>query len=76
MQRLASTCCSVASRTRRKWQRSVASSDWTARSTGKHLGTLATGVATANLAFGDDGSTLYLTADKNLVRVRTKVKGW
>ena len=43
---------------------------------GKHLGTLATGVATANLAFGDDGSTLYITADKNLVRVRTKVKGW
>jgi len=24
--------------------------------------------------FGDDGSTLYLTADKNLVRVRTKVQ--
>ena len=45
-------------------------------SQGKHLGTLATGVATANLAFGDDGSTLYLTADKNLVRVRTKVQGW
>ena len=45
-------------------------------SQGKHLGTLATGVATANLAFGDDGSTLYITADKNLVRVRTKVKGW
>ena len=43
---------------------------------GKHLGTLATGVATANLAFGDDGSTLYLTADKSLLRVRTKVKGW
>ena len=45
-------------------------------SQGKHLGTLATGVATANLAFGDDGSTLYLTADKSLVRVRTEVKGW
>jgi gluconolactonase len=45
-------------------------------SQGKHLGTLATGVATANLAFGDDGSTLYITADKNLVRVRTKAKGW
>lgn len=43
---------------------------------GKHLGTLATGVATANVGFGDDGSTLYLTADKSLVRVRTKVKGW
>jgi gluconolactonase len=43
---------------------------------GKHLGTLATGVPTANLTFGEDGSTLYITADKNLVRVRTKVKGW
>lgn len=43
---------------------------------GKHLGTLATGVPTANLAFGDDGSTLYITADKNLVRLRTQVKGW
>jgi gluconolactonase len=45
-------------------------------SQGIHLGTLATGVATANLAFGDDGSTLYITADKSLVRVRTKVQGW
>jgi gluconolactonase len=45
-------------------------------STGKHLGTLVTGVPTANLAFGDDGSTLYITADKNLARLRTKVKGW
>jgi gluconolactonase len=41
---------------------------------GKHLGTLATGVPTANVAFGDDGSTLFITADKNLARVRTKVK--
>ncbi|MET0535536.1 MAG: SMP-30/gluconolactonase/LRE family protein [Steroidobacter sp.] len=45
-------------------------------SAGKHLGTLATGVPTANVAFGDDGSTLYITADKNLARVKTKVKGW
>lgn len=45
-------------------------------SAGKHLGTLATGVPTANVAFGDDGSTLYITADKNLARVRTRVKGW
>lgn len=45
-------------------------------SAGKHLGTLATGVPTANLAFGEDGSTLYITADKNLARLRTKVKGW
>lgn len=41
---------------------------------GKHLGTLATGVPTANVAFGDDGSTLFITADKNLARVRTKAK--
>ena len=43
--------------------------------TGKHLGTLATGVPTANCGFGDDGSTLYITADKNLVRIKTKSKG-
>ena len=43
--------------------------------TGKHLGTLATGVPTANVGFGDDGSTLYITADKNLVRVKTTTKG-
>jgi gluconolactonase len=42
---------------------------------GKHLGTLATGEATANCAWGDDGSTLYITADMYLCRVRTKVKG-
>lgn len=41
---------------------------------GKHLGTLATGVPTANVAFGDDGSTLFITADKNLARLRTLVK--
>lgn len=43
--------------------------------TGKHLGTLATGVPTANCGFGDDGSMLYITADKNLVRVKTNTKG-
>lgn len=43
---------------------------------GKHLGTLATGVPTANCGWGDDGSTLYITADKQLVRVKTKAKGW
>lgn len=42
---------------------------------GKHLGTLATGVPTANCAFGDDGATLYITANDKLVRVRTATKG-
>lgn len=42
---------------------------------GQHLGTLATGVPTANCAFGDDGSTLYITANDKLVRVKTTTKG-
>jgi gluconolactonase len=37
---------------------------------GRHLGTLLTGQLTANCAWGDDGSTLYLTADSCLLRVR------
>ncbi len=42
---------------------------------GTHLGTLATGQATSNCAWGDDGSTLYITADQYLVRIRTLTKG-
>ena len=43
---------------------------------GKHMGTLATGEATANCAFGgEDGRTLFVTADMWLCRVRTNVKG-
>lgn len=42
---------------------------------GRHLGTIHTGEATANCAWGDDGSTLYITADMMLVRVRTRTTG-
>ena len=42
---------------------------------GKHLGTIRTGQATANVAFGDDGHSLYITADMFLMRVKTKTKG-
>jgi gluconolactonase len=42
---------------------------------GKHLGTIITGERTANVAFGDDGSTLYMTADKRLMRIRVSAKG-
>jgi gluconolactonase len=42
---------------------------------GKHLGTIVTGQATSNCAFGDDGRTLYMTADMFLMRVRLKAKG-
>lgn len=42
---------------------------------GKHLGTLNTGEATANCGWGGDGSTLYITADAYLCRIKTLVKG-
>lgn len=42
---------------------------------GKRLGRIDTGEATANVAWGDDGSTLYITADMYLCRVRTKTRG-
>jgi len=45
-------------------------------SEGKHLGTINTGEATANCAFGGkDGSMLYITADMYLCRVQTLAKG-
>lgn len=44
-------------------------------SAGKLLGRLSTGERTANCTFGDDGSTLYITADMYLCRVKTKTKG-
>jgi len=42
---------------------------------GKLLGRIETNEATANCAFGDDGSTLYITADMYLCRVKTTTKG-
>lgn len=42
---------------------------------GTHLGTFATGQATANCAFGEDGSTLFITADMYIGRVRLNTKG-
>jgi gluconolactonase len=42
---------------------------------GKHLGTIDTGEATSNCAFGDDGSVLYITADMYLCRIVLSTKG-
>jgi gluconolactonase len=42
---------------------------------GTHLGTLNTGEATANVGWGDDGSTLYITADMYIARLKTTTKG-
>lgn len=43
--------------------------------TGKRLGRIETGGAISNCAFGDDGSTLYMTSHKRLARVRVNVTG-
>jgi gluconolactonase len=42
---------------------------------GTHLGSIETGVPTANCAFGEDGSMLYITANTALLRVKTNTKG-
>lgn len=42
---------------------------------GKLLGRIDTKQATANLCWGDEGSTLYITADRYLCRIRTSTQG-
>ena len=42
---------------------------------GKLLGSIDTGVPTANCAFGNDGSTLYIAAETAILRVRVLTKG-
>lgn len=43
---------------------------------GTLLGRIDTGQATANCGWGDNGSTLYITADGYLCRIKTTAKGW
>lgn len=42
---------------------------------GKHLGTIVTGQRTSNCAFGEDGKTLFMTADYYVMRIRLKTVG-
>jgi len=42
---------------------------------GRLIGRIATGERTANCAWGNDGSVLYITADTYLCRIQTKTKG-
>ena len=42
---------------------------------GDHLGTVRPGEQPANAAFGNDGMTLYITAQTGLYRIRTRVAG-
>lgn len=48
---------------------------WVFNSDGKLLGRMFTGQRTANCTFGEDGKTLFITADMYLCRVRTTSKG-
>ncbi len=43
---------------------------------GKLLGRLDTGQPTGNCTFGEDGRTLFITANMYLCRVRTLVPPW
>jgi gluconolactonase len=42
---------------------------------GTLLGRILTGVPTANVAFGEDGATLFITANHRVLRLRTRTKG-
>ncbi|MCC7475819.1 MAG: SMP-30/gluconolactonase/LRE family protein, partial [Pirellulales bacterium] len=42
---------------------------------GKQLGLLATGDRTANVRFGEEGATLFICANHNLLRIETRTKG-
>jgi gluconolactonase len=48
---------------------------WVLAPDGAHLGTIETGVPTANVAWGDDGSVLYITANDKLYRLKTATRG-
>lgn len=43
---------------------------------GKKLGLIATGKATANCNFGEDGKSLFLTSSDMIARVKLKLSGW
>lgn len=49
---------------------------WVFAPDGTHLGTLRTGEATANCTWGEDGSTLFITADMYLCRIRLSTRGY
>ena len=48
---------------------------WIFSKEAKLLGRIHTGERTSNCGFGEDGSTLFVTADSYLCKIQTKVKG-
>jgi len=48
---------------------------WIFSKDGKPLGLINTGERTSNCAFGEDGTTLFVTADSYICRIKLKVRG-
>lgn len=48
---------------------------WVINPEGKHLGTIKVDEVPANVAWGDDGSTLYMTARTGLYRIKLNTRG-
>ena len=48
---------------------------WIIGPDGRHLGTIKTGEVTANVGWGDDGRTLYLTSSTSLYRIGLTTEG-
>ena len=48
---------------------------WVLSPDGNHLGTISPTEAPANLAWGDDGRTLYITARTGIYRIRLTTEG-
>ena len=48
---------------------------WIFAPDGTHLGTISTGEITANVGWGDDGRTLYMTGSTSLYRIRLSTEG-
>jgi gluconolactonase len=48
---------------------------WVFSPDGSHLGTIVTPETPANCNWGDDGKTLYITAETSLYRIKLAVEG-
>ncbi|MDQ6678301.1 MAG: SMP-30/gluconolactonase/LRE family protein, partial [Acidobacteriota bacterium] len=48
---------------------------WVFSAAGKHLGTIKPGETPANCNWGDDGKTLYITAETSLYRIKLPLAG-
>jgi gluconolactonase len=48
---------------------------WVLSPDGRHIGTIQPGESAANVAWGDDGKSLYITASTSVYRIRVNVSG-